>query len=133
MGTDRTTGWASKGAGAAMVVALAASGGAWAQDRSAILAARGQDLVTRNCAACHAVGRTDTSAHVGAPAFRDLSRRYPIDNLSEALAEGLVTGHPAMPEFVFPPGDVAAIIAYLKSIQTQQVTAAPTGGPPAGR
>jgi cytochrome c len=128
MGTNRTARWASRGAAAAMLVALAASSGAWAQDRSAILAARGLDLVTRNCAACHAVGRADTSAHVGAPAFRDLSRRSPIDNLSEALAEGLVTGHPAMPEFVFPPGDVAAIIAYLRSIQVRQGASAGTPG-----
>jgi len=43
-----------------------------------------------------------------------------VDNLAEALAEGILTGHPQMPEFAFPPDDVAAIIAYLKSIQTHQ-------------
>jgi len=33
------------------------------------------------------------------------------------LAEGISVGHGEMPEFVFEASDVAAIIAYLKSIQ----------------
>jgi cytochrome c len=33
------------------------------------------------------------------------------------LGEGLSVGHPDMPEFVFDPEDVGAILAYLKSIQ----------------
>ena len=37
--------------------------------------------------------------------------------LEEALGEGLMSGHPAMPEFKFEADDVGAIIAYLKSIQ----------------
>jgi len=37
--------------------------------------------------------------------------------LEEALGEGLLSGHPDMPEFVFGPRDVGAIIRYLQSIQ----------------
>jgi len=37
--------------------------------------------------------------------------------LAEALAKGLCVGHPDMPELVFEPDQVAAILAYLKSIQ----------------
>ena len=77
----------------------------------------GESLLTANCARCHAVGRTGASPHPAAPPFRTLSRKYKIEGLSEALAEGLSTGHPDMPEFVFAPEDVGAIIAYLKSIQ----------------
>jgi len=80
---------------------------------------RGEALLTRHCASCHAVGRTDASTHKEAPAFRTLSRRYPVDALEEALAEGIVSGHPDMPEFEFEAPDVGAIIAYLKSIQAQ--------------
>jgi mono/diheme cytochrome c family protein len=80
---------------------------------------RGELLVTRNCARCHAVGRTGVSPHPAAPPFRALSRKYKIEGLAEALAEGLSTGHPDMPEFVFAPKDVGAIIDYLKSIQQQ--------------
>jgi cytochrome c len=82
-------------------------------------AGRGEWLLTRNCARCHAVGRTGVSSHPAAPPFRTLSRNYKIEGLAEALAEGLSTGHPDMPEFVFAPEDVGAIIDYLKSIQQQ--------------
>ena len=58
------------------------------------------------------------SPHPAAPPFRTLSRKYKIEGLAEALAEGLSTGHPDM-EFVFAAEDVGAIIDYLKSIQQQ--------------
>ena len=35
----------------------------------------------------------------------------------EPLAEGIITGHPTMPEFRFDPGQVGDIIAYLKSLE----------------
>ena len=77
----------------------------------------GEALVTRKCARCHATMRTGESAHPEAPAFRTLGKRYPIEALEEALGEGLITGHPDMPEFRFESSDVGAIIACLKSIQ----------------
>ena len=40
-----------------------------------------------------------------------------VETLEEALGEGILSGHPDMPEFVFESADVGAIIAYLKSIQ----------------
>jgi mono/diheme cytochrome c family protein len=78
---------------------------------------RGETLLTRNCARCHATGRAGLSPHPDAPPFRTLARKYPIDGLAEALAEGLSVGHPDMPEFTFEPEDVGAILGYLKSIQ----------------
>ena len=78
---------------------------------------RGEALLSRNCARCHATGSAGVSPHPEAPPFRTLSRRYPVEGLAEALAEGLFVGHPDMPQFTFEPRDVGAIIAYLKSIQ----------------
>jgi len=78
---------------------------------------RGELLVTRDCSRCHAVGRSGTSPHPQAPQFRTLHERYAIESLEEALAEGIVSGHPDMPEFRFTGNDVGAIVAYLKSIQ----------------
>jgi cytochrome c len=77
----------------------------------------GEDLLTRDCAKCHAVGRTGNSPLAGAPAFRTLATRYPIESLEEALGEGIMSGHPDMPEFEFDADQVGAIIGYLKSIQ----------------
>ena len=78
---------------------------------------RGEELLTRSCASCHAVGRNGESPQKLAPAFRSLGQRYPIESLEEALGEGIMSGHPDMPEFTFDAKDVGAIIAYLKSIQ----------------
>jgi cytochrome c len=80
---------------------------------------QGQALLTQNCARCHAVGRTGDSPRSDAPVFRRLDTRYPIESLEEALGEGIMTGHPDMPEFNFDAEQVGAIIAYLKSIQTR--------------
>ena len=77
----------------------------------------GEALLTRDCGPCHAVGRTGDSPRKDAPAFRTLGTRYPIESLEEALGEGIMSGHPDMPEFKFDADDVGAIIAYLKSIQ----------------
>jgi len=80
---------------------------------------KGKVLVEKNCSRCHAIGKEGDSTHPEAPPFRTLSSRYPIDDLAESLAEGIVSGHPDMPIFVFSPTDVEAIIEYLKSIQDQ--------------
>ena len=81
------------------------------------LVKKGADILWINCSSCHAIGRDDASGHAQAPAFRTLSSRYPIKYLSEALAEGLSSGHPDMPDFIFKPEEVKAILAYLQSIQ----------------
>lgn len=51
--------------------------------------------------------------------FRTLARRYPIDGLEEVLDEGIIAGHPHMPEFRFRADHVGAVITYLKSIQVR--------------
>lgn len=84
---------------------------------SRALTLRGKALVTRDCARCHAVGRGGASPLAAAPPFRRLHERYDVDALAEGLAEGLTVGHGPMPEWVFTPPDVEAIVAYLKSIQ----------------
>jgi cytochrome c len=107
------------------MLALISAGAALAQDKRA-LEGRGERLVTANCSRCHAVGRAGNSTHPEAPPFRTLGQRYPIEVLAEALAEGLSSGHPDMPEFRFEIDDVDAILAYLESIQEKAQGAPPT-------
>jgi mono/diheme cytochrome c family protein len=78
---------------------------------------RGEALVKANCARCHAVERSDGSRHPDAPPFRTLSQRYPLQDLEEALAEGISTGHPDMPEFTAEPDQIDAILAYIGSLK----------------
>jgi cytochrome c len=99
-----------------VLAAFGACASASALDDKATLE-RGLALVSKKCASCHAIGRSGTSTHPQAPAFRTLGQRYPVESLEEALAEGIISGHPDMPEFTFDAPDVGAIIAYLRSIQ----------------
>ena len=78
---------------------------------------RGRALAAANCSGCHAINRTGTSPLAAAPAFRDIHRRYPVSQLAEALAEGIVTGHSAMPEFQMTRAQIADFLAYLRTLQ----------------
>jgi mono/diheme cytochrome c family protein len=77
----------------------------------------GAALAQRQCAACHAIGATGASPMEEAPAFRRLGERYPPGSLAEAFAEGVIVGHPAMPEFEFTPEEIENLIAYMEWIQ----------------
>ncbi|WP_209000044.1 c-type cytochrome [Pannonibacter tanglangensis] len=76
----------------------------------------GRGIAEMNCSACHALGLNDRSPMATAPAFRDLWRRYPVEQLEESLAEGIVAGHENMPELVLDPEEIDAFVAYLKSL-----------------
>ena len=89
--------------------------------------ARGQALVQRNCGMCHAIGPVGDSPNPLAPHFRELHERYPVEDLAEALGEGIIVGHPLMPELRFSSEEVTDIIAYLESIQTNRHAAAGHG------
>ncbi|BAQ47277.1 MULTISPECIES: c-type cytochrome [Methylobacterium] len=96
------------------LAALLAAGPAAGWDRRE---AQGAALARTHCARCHAVGRTGPSPLRAAPPFRDLHARYPVEELAEALAEGIRTGHPGMPEFRFDPDQAEDLIRYLKSLE----------------
>lgn len=80
-------------------------------------AQRGFTFVQTNCSQCHAVGRFGDSPLSEAPPFRTLSAKYPIESLAESLAEGIITGHPSMPEFQLDAAQINDVLAYLNSIQ----------------
>lgn len=77
---------------------------------------RGHDLAVARCGACHAVEPRGRSPLRAAPAFRTLGRRYPVESLDEALAEGIVAGHPDMPSDPWEAADIADFIAYLERL-----------------
>lgn len=84
------------------------------------VAAKGFAILEKNCARCHALGLTGASPHHQAPPFRDVVERYPVEDLEESLAEGIVSGHPDMPEFTFEPNEINAILAYLNSLKANE-------------
>jgi len=103
--------------GAAFVCAVLLPQVARSEEALSPAAQRGLIFVRTNCARCHAVGKVGGSPLRIAPPFRTLHERYPVESLQESLAEGIVTGHPTMPEFRLDPGQVADVIAYLKSLE----------------
>ena len=94
-----------------IVLSVHSLGSARAED-----AAAGLILAQKNCAKCHAVKKGGTTPHKEAPAFTEVVTRYPPSSLAEALVEGISTGHPDMPEFVFSPDEVDDLIAYLETL-----------------
>ena len=98
-----------------LMIVLAASGQSLAQPT----AEKGEEIAARLCSRCHAIGRKGESPMGLAPTFRSLSKRYPVENLAEAFAEGIVTGHPAMPRFVFVPAEIDALLAHLESLNEE--------------
>ena len=86
------------------------------------LLGQGEAMAENLCAPCHAIGRTDTSPHPEALPLRNLSKKYPVQALAGPLSEGIIVGHPDMPEWQFEPQHVEALLAYLESIQAPQET-----------
>lgn len=78
---------------------------------------RGRAFAAANCARCHSIDKATASPLSIAPPFRTLHNRYPVDSLQEALVEGIVTGHPTMPEFQLDPGQTVDFINFLKSLE----------------
>ncbi|MDP1907407.1 MAG: c-type cytochrome [Hyphomicrobium sp.] len=103
--------------GIAVVAVLVFSGGA--PSAEADIAARGKSLVAANCSRCHAIEKNDKSTHREALPFREVVLRYPPDQLAEALAEGIMSGHPDMPEFTFEPAEIEAIVGYLATLKVR--------------
>lgn len=89
-------------------------GAALAEDTSP--SQKGQEIAVKLCARCHAVTRDDVSSLAEAPPFRTFASKWPLESLEEALAEGIVVGHPAMPEFIFGPEDIQNLLSYIASI-----------------
>lgn len=78
---------------------------------------RGKAFARTNCARCHAIDRSSESPLKIAPPLRTLHRRYPIETLGEALAEGIYTGHADMPAFELSPDQIHDLLSYLKTLE----------------
>lgn len=78
---------------------------------------RGQAFARTNCGGCHSIDSLTPSPLTIAPPFRSLHLKYPIEMLEEALAEGITTGHPTMPEFRLDPAQINDLISFLKRFE----------------
>lgn len=97
----------------------------------------GRRIAERNCGGCHAVP-DGASPNPRAPPFRDLYRRYPPAGLDALLSEGMLAPevrpeeggprrHPWMPQVNLGPDEVAALKAYLHSLEPPRFSRGRTG------
>ena len=101
--------------GIALILGVFTVGASMAQSNQA--EQRGRVIAHTNCAQCHSIDPVGPSPLSEAPPFRTLHENYPVETLEEALAEGIRTGHPGMPEFRLEPDQIGDLIAFLKSLE----------------
>lgn len=80
------------------------------------IVAMGEATAEEHCGRCHALGTNDASPHKDAPPFRVVATRYKLEDLAEALAEGIMTGHPDMPVIALKEDEIDAFLTYLGSL-----------------
>jgi cytochrome c len=98
------------------VASLAFVQAAAAEDQPTLSA--GRRIAAAQCGTCHATDREGESPNPRAPRFRDLGARYPWADLRQALAKGMIIGHPAlMPKPALGPTQIDDLIAYMKSLE----------------
>lgn len=82
-------------------------------------AVAGLAYAEQNCAGCHAIGARGRGPNRAAPPFRRTANRYTEVELSRRIAE-LETGHFRMPGLVVQEADLAHLMAYLRTLRTDQ-------------
>jgi cytochrome c len=97
-----------------VILHLTASSSAYADAESI---RRGEAFARAKCSYCHSIDKVSRSPRREAPPFRTLHKQYPVETLEDALAEGMSTGHPRMPEFRLDPGQIGDFISFLKSLE----------------
>ncbi len=100
-----------------LVLALALAAVAIPVPAEAADARAGRAFASENCSRCHAIDRIGASPLAKAPPFREIARRYRVSDLEEALAEGIVTGHPGMPEFELTPRQIENVLAHMRRVR----------------
>lgn len=78
---------------------------------------RGKTYAVTHCARCHSIDRVAKSRIKTAAPFRTLHKRYPVETLAEAFAEGIYTGHRTMPGFELNPDQIHDLLSYLKTLE----------------
>lgn len=76
----------------------------------------GRMISEQLCSGCHSISKKGESPFSKAPPFRDFLKKWSLESLAEALTEGIVVGHEAMPEFQLGPEVLADFLAYLSTL-----------------
>jgi cytochrome c len=77
----------------------------------------GETVARRNCSQCHAIGEMGDSPNAKAPRFRELHKRFVVNDLHDRLLEQMMSRHTDMPQFRLSMEELVGLVAYMKSIQ----------------
>ncbi|WP_412558558.1 c-type cytochrome [Thalassospira sp. MIT1370] len=85
---------------------------------------RGQSIAEQTCLRCHTKFDGDQApdpAVADAPSLASFGLRWPLENLEEALAEGITVSHDnmTMPEFTLTPESIADLLVYMESLSQE--------------
>lgn len=111
-------------------VALGLALAAGPSEAQTVAESRGAGIAQRDCSQCHAIGETGDSPNAKAPRFRDLHKRFVVQDLNSRLLAQMMSRHASMPRFRLSTKERANLIAYLKSIQTDREASGPAVSPP---
>jgi mono/diheme cytochrome c family protein len=78
---------------------------------------RGLTFARPHCGQCHSLDTVSESPLKIAPPFRDLHRKYPVENLRRPLSEGIIANHPTMPQFRLDADQINDVIAFMTSLE----------------
>lgn len=110
----------SKFAGLSLLFVAFAVGAALASSALAAPKSSAGLRIAQACKSCHSIGVKGASPNPAAPPFRTLSQKYPLENLQEALVEGIIVGHAqGMPRTKLTPRQAEDFLRYLAAIQTK--------------
>jgi len=91
-------------------------GGSALAEETARRVKEGEALVAAHCQSCHAIGRDGVSPKAGAPPFRTLHARHPMQALREPLTRAIAAPHDEMPKFALADEQIDRIVAYINSL-----------------
>jgi cytochrome c len=100
-----------------VVIASVTSAAAQSPAAPSPAAQRGLTFARVHCAQCHSLDAVSESPLKVAPPFRDLHRKYPVENLRRPLSEGIIANHPTMPQFRLDADQINDVIAFMTSLQ----------------
>lgn len=90
----------------------------------------GRALALGECSACHAVGAGGGAPATGAPSFSSVAERYRNYRLDWELETISQVGHYRMPAKMLTSSEIAALAAYIRTLDSGKPSEAPI---PSGR
>jgi cytochrome c len=75
--------------------------------------AQGRAILQKNCSRCHSIDESEESPVPAAPPFRNVYKKFAVEELKMRLSEGVVSHFRGMPQIDFTSEEITRIVDYL--------------------